>query len=264
MPEATTPRLPPALRPPAEVGTVTVEPLADANMYRLLMSGRPGSWFAIIQFTGELFTDYQEAVLKRWAECVSEVPEIPEATEGDFKRMELKRLQPVEVLDAIRDALEPLAVMADTYDPEEGDDDLRAWGTRPTLGNLRAARRAYKALGFGRFALAPMALMDGNRPMETEAGKMTAAEDVLNWLLAEKCDCDTGRPYTPAEAMAIIEARIDRGSEAKTDLVQAREDVERLARLAATQEPRAIADMAAACRRFADAYVASNGRADRD
>lgn len=201
--------LPPALRPPAEVGTVTVQPLAAPNMYRLLMSGRPGSWFAVVHFTGELFTDYQEAVLERWARCASDPPEIPEASEDDFKRMEVKRLQPVEVLDAVRDALEPLAAMADTYDPEEGDDDRKVWGGLPTIGQLRAARRAYKALGFGRFALAPMALMDRDRPMETEAGKMTAAEEALNWLLGEKCDCDSGRAFTPEEARAIIEARID-------------------------------------------------------
>lgn len=202
--------LPPALRPPGEVGAITVEPHwnNEPNHYRLMMAGRE-TWFAVVRFNGELFTDYQEAALQLWADALNDPPEIPEATEDDFKRMTVKRLQPVDVLDAIRDALEPLAAMADTYDPEEGDDHVRPWGKHLTLGHLRAARRAFKALGFGRFALAPMSLMDRDRPMETEAGKMTAAEEALNWLLGEKCDCDTGRPYTPEEARAIIEARID-------------------------------------------------------
>ena len=41
-------------------------------------------------------------------------------------------------------ALEPVAELADRYDPEEGDDDRRCWVDEftPTLGNLRRARAA--------------------------------------------------------------------------------------------------------------------------
>lgn len=202
--------LPWPMRPPGVVGTVTFGPHWNnqPNHYRMMMSGRQ-DWFASVHFNGELFVQYQEAVLRLWTDALNDPPDIPEATDDDFKRMTLKRLQPVEVLCAIRDALEPFAKMADAYDPDEGDGHVAAWAEHVTIGQLRAARRAYKALGFGRFALAPMALMDRDRPMETEAGKMTAAEEALNWLLGEKCDCDTGRPYSPEEARAIIEARID-------------------------------------------------------
>jgi len=39
-------------------------------------------------------------------------------------------------------ALRPFAKWADAYDPEENDDDREAWDHAPTIGMLRAARKA--------------------------------------------------------------------------------------------------------------------------
>lgn len=46
------------------------------------------------------------------------------------------------VVAAARSVIGPLAAMAALYDPPEGDDDQDAWayGARPTIGQLRAAR----------------------------------------------------------------------------------------------------------------------------
>ena len=45
----------------------------------------------------------------------------------------------IEKLEA---ALKPFAKWADAYDPDEGDDHLEAWDHAPTIGMLRAARKA--------------------------------------------------------------------------------------------------------------------------
>lgn len=43
---------------------------------------------------------------------------------------------------AMREALEPFAEAAASYDPEEGDDAQAAWAHDFTIGSLRRARRA--------------------------------------------------------------------------------------------------------------------------
>ena len=45
----------------------------------------------------------------------------------------------IEKLEA---ALRPFAKWADAYEPDEGDDHLEAWDHAPTIGMLRAARKA--------------------------------------------------------------------------------------------------------------------------
>lgn len=44
--------------------------------------------------------------------------------------------------DRLKSALKPFADEADRYEPDEGDDDMDAWDTRSTIGQLRAARSA--------------------------------------------------------------------------------------------------------------------------
>ena len=45
-------------------------------------------------------------------------------------------------LATMREALEPFAEAAASYDPEEGDDAQAAWAHDFTIGSLRRARRA--------------------------------------------------------------------------------------------------------------------------
>jgi len=47
-----------------------------------------------------------------------------------------------EELATMREALEPFAEAAASYDPEEGDDAQAAWAHDFTIGSLRRARRA--------------------------------------------------------------------------------------------------------------------------
>ena len=48
---------------------------------------------------------------------------------------------------AMREALKPFAVEARRYDPPEGDNDLKAWSSQFTIGDLRRAAEAYQEQG---------------------------------------------------------------------------------------------------------------------
>jgi hypothetical protein len=54
-----------------------------------------------------------------------------------------------DAIAALVEALQPLAKMADRYDPGEGDDDLECWSglATPKIKHLRAARAALARLG---------------------------------------------------------------------------------------------------------------------
>jgi len=47
-----------------------------------------------------------------------------------------------EEIERLRAALEPFAKEADRYEPNEGDDDVRAWGSSFPIYYLRRARDA--------------------------------------------------------------------------------------------------------------------------
>lgn len=51
-------------------------------------------------------------------------------------------------------------------------------------------------------------LFDENAPMADGRIRMTAAEDVLCWLLVEKIGVPDDRSYSPLEAQEIICARL--------------------------------------------------------
>ena len=53
---------------------------------------------------------------------------------------EITRLQ--KELETAREALEPFARVADSYEPDEGDDACVAWAHDFTIGSLRRARDA--------------------------------------------------------------------------------------------------------------------------
>lgn len=50
-------------------------------------------------------------------------------------------------LSTAREALEPFAKEAFRYEPPEGDDDMNAWDSRFTIGQLRRAAAAIRSLG---------------------------------------------------------------------------------------------------------------------
>jgi hypothetical protein len=52
-------------------------------------------------------------------------------------------------------------------------------------------------------------LFDQNHPMADGEERMTAAEDVLAWLVIEKCGCPDDTPITPKEASDTIAGMID-------------------------------------------------------
>jgi len=52
----------------------------------------------------------------------------------------IERLQ--KELETAREALEPFARVADSYEPDEGDDACVAWAHDFTIGSLRRARDA--------------------------------------------------------------------------------------------------------------------------
>jgi len=49
-------------------------------------------------------------------------------------------------VERLRMALKPFAEEAGQYDPDEGDDEDSAWGSRFTIGDLRRARAALTVL----------------------------------------------------------------------------------------------------------------------
>jgi hypothetical protein len=71
-------------------------------------------------------------------------------------------------------------------------------------------------------------LRSANAPMECDFDKITAAENVLAWLVVEKLGCIDDRTYSPNEAQAIIEGAVDRATTAETALADARAEVEQL------------------------------------
>jgi hypothetical protein len=58
-------------------------------------------------------------------------------------------------------------------------------------------------------AAASERLFDQNHPMADGEERMTAAEDVLAWLVIEKCGCPDDTPITPKEASDTIAGMID-------------------------------------------------------
>lgn len=52
-------------------------------------------------------------------------------------------------------------------------------------------------------------LRDDKQPMADNSGEITAAEDVLTWLLIEKLTCSDDRSYTPHEAQKIVATALD-------------------------------------------------------
>lgn len=68
----------------------------------------------------------------------------------DALRARLDEAEAAEVLVAeMREALEPFATAADSYDPPENDDGWAAWAHDFTIGSLRKARTAFSRLEAG-------------------------------------------------------------------------------------------------------------------
>ena len=51
-------------------------------------------------------------------------------------------IEAADRIEKLEAALRPFAEWADAYEPDEGDDHLTAWDHAPTIGMLRAARKA--------------------------------------------------------------------------------------------------------------------------
>jgi len=68
--------------------------------------------------------------------------------EADFHRSAAARIRLLEQqLKTAREALEPFAKEAFRYEPPEGDDDMNAWDSQFTIGQLRSAAAAIRSLG---------------------------------------------------------------------------------------------------------------------
>ena len=61
-------------------------------------------------------------------------------------------------------------------------------------------------------------LKDGSAPMADSTGEMTAAEEVLVWLLIEKLGCVDDETYSPDDAQSIICARLDENAKRVKEL----------------------------------------------
>jgi hypothetical protein len=59
-----------------------------------------------------------------------------------LEQYEKERTEAADRIEKLEAALRPFAKWADAYDPEENDDDIEAWDHAPTIGMLRAARKA--------------------------------------------------------------------------------------------------------------------------
>lgn len=93
-----------------------------------------------------------------------------------------------------------------------------AWkaGSSWEVGNPQSEERAalFDKLASALSTLAPSAaaserLFDQNHPMADGEERMTAAEDVLAWLVIEKCGCPDDTTITPKEASDTIAGMID-------------------------------------------------------
>ena len=65
--------------------------------------------------------------------------------DDDYSMVEISNRRAREAADRIEKleaALRPFAKWADAYEPDEGDGHLEAWDHAPTIGMLRAARKA--------------------------------------------------------------------------------------------------------------------------
>lgn len=85
-------------------------------------------------------------------------------------------------------------------------------------------------------------LYDASAPMADGETKMTAAEEVLSWLLIEKIGAPDDRSYSPNEAQSILEAHVLKAKQAddleKFIAAHALEHKRRLAAVAALEEIR--------------------------
>lgn len=92
------------------------------------------------------------------------------------------------------------------------------WRAAEALRAERAAReRAEREL---------KRLRDPKASMEAEFDKITAAEDVLTWLLIEKLGCSDEGPYSPSDAQHHIVAALDQLDTAVAELARLRKAME--------------------------------------
>jgi len=90
-------------------------------------------------------------------------------------------------------------------------DDLRSALATPT-------QAVAPTEGIGELVARLNALKDDSLPMACEAGEMTAAEDVLAWLIVEKIGVPDDEAYTPHQAQQIISNALEVGYRAEGDL----------------------------------------------
>lgn len=160
-----------------------------------------------------------EAALRSAYEKVAAWPEnrmapraIEELGEGFTDLLKLRNLVP--------DVLAYLSATSAGVTEEQVESAWAAWHGS-TLDNRAAMRAALEAS-----RVAPVSqkeaddrLFDADEPMADGEVRMTAAEEVLAWLLIEKVGFPDDRSYSPNEAQAILSDRLDTAREIEAAIV---------------------------------------------
>ncbi|TGP34051.1 MULTISPECIES: hypothetical protein [unclassified Mesorhizobium] len=106
---------------------------------------------------------------------------------------------------------------SDTALVERLNDGVCYNGSQPTIDEVDASSDVMREAAARLTAMQAERdrLHDDKQPMADESGKMTAAEDVLAWLIIEKIGVPDDQTYTPHEAQQIITNALEAGYKAE-------------------------------------------------